>query len=845
MRVLGERNTLPIYQILPSLKDTLAGHATAVVQAPPGAGKTTHVPLALLGEGWLKGRSIVILEPRRLAARAAASRMAHLLGESVGETVGYRIRFEAKVSAHTRIEVLTEGILTRRLQCDPGLEGVGLVIFDEFHERHLHADLALALCLDSQRTLREDLKILVMSATLDGEAVAGILGGPAPIGTHGRQFPVEVRYAAGDSDEELPQTVSPAILRALGRDQGDILVFLPGAWEIRRTQHLLESALKSRPVDVYPLYGDLPWEAQDRAVRPGDNARRKIVLATPIAETSLTIEGVGVVIDSGFVRVPEFDPGTGLTRLTTKRVSRASADQRAGRAGRLGPGVCYRLWSEATQRGLTARPVPEIRVADLAPLALELAVWGVRDAAMLSWLDPPPAGALAQARELLTQLGALDERGVVTPSGRAIAAFPVHPRLAHMIAAADARGLGRVACDLAAIVSERDVLQGGARRSCDLAERLEALRAFRNKKRGVADGVRVDPDACRRVDQVSNQFRRLLRREAGGEIGEDAIGGLLISAYPDRVAQQRAPGDIRYVLASGRAARLPASEHHLRPPYLVAASLDAGEIEGTIHLAAAVDLDAIRLAMASRLQTTDVISWDARLQRVVARRDVRLGEVVIESAPLAAPDPDQLRRAMLKGIRELGVAVLPWRIEAREWQARVLSLRQWCPDEAWPDVCDAALQDTLDEWLGPYLDGMTRREQLDRIDLLAVLSARLDWRQRQRLEEGAPTHLTVPSGSRVRLTYRPGESPALAVKLQELFGLADTPRVAWGRVPVTLHLLSPARRPIQVTQDLRGFWDRTYAEVKKELKGRYPKHPWPDDPWNAVPTARTKRPKAR
>jgi ATP-dependent helicase HrpB len=507
--------------------------------------------------------------------------------------------------------------------------------------------------------------------------------------------------------------------------------------------------------------------------------------------------------------------------------------------------VCYRLWNEATQRGLTARPIPEIRVADLAPLALELAHWGVRDTAKLSWLDPPPAGALAQARALLAQLGALDEQGNITPSGRTMAAFPVHPRLAHMIAEAHARGLGGLACDLAALVSERDILHAGARRSCDLAERWEALRAFRDKGQGGADSFGADPDACRRVDQVAGQFRRLLQREASERGDADTVGGLLALAYPDRVAQQRAPGDVGYVLASGRAARLPASEQRLRPPYLVAASLDAGETEGTIHLAAAVDLGAIRLAMASRLQAADIIRWDARLHRVLARRDVRLGELVIESAPLADADPDELRRAMLEGVRDLGVGALPWTAEAREWQARVLSLRHWCPEELWPDVSDAALQETLEEWLGPYLDGMTRREHLDRLDLLAALNARLDWKLRQRLEEGAPTHLAVPSGSRLRLAYRPGESPVLAVKLQEMFGLADTPRVAWGRVPVTLHLLSPARRPIQVTQDLRGFWERTYGEVRKELKGRYPKHPWPEDPWNAVPTARAKRRDAR
>ncbi|MFZ5863966.1 MAG: ATP-dependent helicase HrpB [Nitrospirota bacterium] len=834
--------TLPIEAIVPALRDALRAQSSVVLQAPPGAGKTTLVPLALLDEPWLKKRAILMLEPRRLAARAAAARMAEILGESVGETVGYRIRFDAKVSAKTRIEVLTEGILTRRLQSDPGLEGVGLVIFDEFHERHLHGDLALALCLDSQRALREDLKLLVMSATLDGEAVAALLGQAPVLSASGRQFPVDVRYAAMDAGERLPDSVARAVVHALDHEAGDALVFLPGAWEIRRTQHLLEPLLQGRAVDVYPLYGDLPWDAQDRAIKPGDRARRRVILATPIAETSITIEGIGIVIDSGFVRVPEFDPGTGLTRLTTRRISRASAEQRAGRAGRLGPGACERLWTELTQRGLTARPIPEIRAADLAPLALELAQWGARNADTLAWLDPPPAAALAQARGLLTQLGALDSHGAITPSGRAMAALPVHPRLAHMIARADGQGLGALACDLAALVSERDIFMGQTARSCDLLERLDALRAFRGRGHRGDESIRVDRDACARVDQAAKQYRRLLRKAtSNAQPDPEWVGTLLALAYPDRVAKQRAPGDIRYVLASGRAARLPASEHRLRPPWLVAVSLDAGEAEGTIYLAVSVDLDALQSTMPDQFQTQELVQWDHALQRVVARREQRLGELVIESVQLNEPDPESVRAAMLDGIRGLGLDALPWTVEAREWQARVLSLRQWLPEEAWPDVSDAALQETLSDWLGPFLDKITRREQLDRIDMLAALNTRLDWKQRQKLGEGAPTHLTVPSGSRVRLEYRPNESPVLAVKLQEMFGLADTPRVAWGRVPVTLHLLSPARRPIQVTQDLRGFWDRTYPEVKKELKSRYPKHPWPDDPWNAVPTARTKR----
>jgi len=836
--------SLPIDEALPSLGQALASHPSAVLQAPPGAGKTTQVPLALLKAPWLKDRSILILEPRRLAARAAAARMAALLGEPIGETVGYRIRFEAKVSRKTRIEVLTEGILTRRLQSDPALEGVGLVIFDEFHERHLHADLALALCLDSRRVLREDLKLLVMSATLDGEAVSALLGDGPIVTSQGGSFPVEIRYAAQDADpgHRLPQTVHQAILHALEHDRGDLLVFLPGAWEIRRTQALLQPALERQAVDVYPLFGDLPWEAQERAIRPSESGRRKVVLATPIAETSLTIEGVGIVIDAGFARVPEFDPRSDLTRLTTKRISRASAEQRAGRAGRLGPGVCYRLWREATQRGLMPQAIPEIRSADLTPLALELAQWGVRDAGTLSWLDPPSPSALAQARQILIGLGAVEQDGSITPSGRAIAAFPLHPRLAHMLYQAEARGLGHLASDLAALLSERDLLIGEERRSADLSKRLEVLRAFRQEGKGRVQSTGVDPGTCLRVDQAARQYQRLLQSKAkifGGEL--ERAGLLLAFAYPDRIAQQRAPGEVRYLLASGRGARLPEQEERLRLPYLVVASLDAGEIEGRIYLAAAVDIDLLRQDLGSQLRTDEVVRWDTRQQRVIALREERLGALLIDSAPLSNPDPEQLRAAMLEGIRELGVAALPWTPEARDWQARVLSLHYWFPEEGWPDLSDAALGTRFEEWLGPFLIDITRREQLKRLDLLGVLKSRLDWNQRRRLEEGAPTHLTVPSGSRLRLHYRPGDSPALAVKLQEMFGLAETPRVAWGKVPVTLHLLSPARRPIQVTQDLRGFWERTYAEVKKELKGRYPKHPWPDDPWNAPPTARPQR----
>mgnify|MGYP001569857346 CR=1 FL=1 len=835
--------TLPIEEALPRLREALTSNTAVVLQAPPGAGKTTLVPLALLDEPWLKGKSIVMLEPRRLAARAAAGRMSQLRGENVGAMVGYRIRFESKVSKATRIEVLTEGILTRRLQNDPALEGVGLVIFDEFHERHLHADLALALCLDSQRGLRDDLKILVMSATLDGAAVSRLLNNAPIVSSEGRSFPVDVQYLPRDPEGRLPDVVAQAILRALGEHEGDVLAFLPGAWEIRRTQSHIEATLKNSQVDIYPLYGDLPWEQQERAIRPGGaTGRRKVVLATPIAETSLTIDGVRVVVDSGYARVPQFDPKSGLSRLVTQRISRASAEQRAGRAGRTASGVCYRLWGETTQRGLIPQAIPEIRSADLVPLALELSAWGVQDATSLAWLDPPPAASLAQARDLLVELDALDEQGRITTAGRAMAQLPLHPRLAHMLRAAEKMQRGALACDIAALISERDILMGEARRSCDLTERLEVLRVFRQQGRKGAEARGADANGCARVDQAARQWRRLIgaRDEAAGFDPDDA-GQLLALAYPDRIAQQRAPNGPAYLLANGRGARLPEWEIRLRQPFLVAATLDAGEGEGLIYLAATLRAERLPMLMPGHVKSEEEVRWDAEQQIVVARRVERLGALVLDSAPLRNAGPAKLRAAMLEGVRRLGLDVLPWTDEARQWQARVLSLRQWFPEESWPDVSDTALAATLDDWLAPYLDGITRRDHLARLDLPAILKARLDWKQGQQLDSDAPTHIAVPSGSQLKLEYKPGESPVLAVKLQEMFGLADTPRIARGRVPVTLHLLSPARRPIQVTQDLKGFWERTYAEVKKELKGRYPKHPWPDDPWNAVPTARAKR----
>lgn len=820
--------TLPVEAILPELLAALAHPGNAVLIAPTGSGKTTRVPLALLDAPWLQGQGIVLLEPRRLAATNAARYMAGLRGEGVGGTVGYAIRYERCTSRRTRLEVVTEGILTRRLQADPELSGIGLVIFDEFHERSLNADLALALCRDAQRGLRPELRLLVMSATLEAEGVAGLLGNAPVLRCSGRSFPVEIRHLPRDPAGPHVAAVAEGVRRAVRETAGDILVFLPGAGEIRRC---IGELADLEELDLRPLYGELPFEAQERAILPG--LRRRVVLATNLAETSLTIEGIGAVVDSGFERRPRFDPVAGSTRLELARISRASAEQRAGRAGRLGPGVCYRLWSEGTHGSLLPATPPEIRQADLLPLALELARWGVEDVLELPWLDPPSTGALQGARELLQRLGLIDDRLRLTANGQEAAELPLHPRLACLLLTARAAGQLPLGCDLVALLGERDLCPPDWRPAhpspSDLLERLELLRRGRGEPGRLA-GIRRAAVFWR---------QRFGVREDPAPPSAALINRLLIAAFPDRIGVRREGGEGRYLLANGRGVRLGGRSAVPRPELLVAAELRgtaAGEAE--ITLAGSVDRADLEALFADCLVWRREVAWDAATGRVTGRAVRGIGAVVLQERPASAT-PGEVLPLLLDLVRREGLAALTWTPESVQLRARLAFLHRALPGEGWPDVSDNALLAHLDEWLAPWMAAVRGRNELAKLELATVLQGWLGGRGRE-LDRLAPERLAVPSGSRVRLDYAAGDSPVLAAKLQELFGLADTPRLAGGRVPVLIHLLSPAGRPLAVTQDLRSFWNQVYPEVRKEMRGRYPKHPWPDDPWSAPATRRVK-----
>jgi ATP-dependent helicase HrpB len=816
---------LPVDLILPQLDEALRAAPRLVLSAPPGAGKTTRVPLALLSSRAIGAGGIIMLEPRRIAARRAAEYMAQLLGEKAGATVGYRTRGETRVGPSTRIQVVTEGVLTRLLQDDPGLPGVSLVVFDEYHERSIHADLGLALTLDVQETLRPDLRILVMSATIDCTAVAGLLGGARIIAAEGRQFPVETRYASFASTSPVERRVADVVIRALTEQTGDLLVFLPGAAEIRRVERVLAGKKLPEGVAVLPLYADLPAERQQDALAPPRSDRRKVILSTSVAETSLTIDGVTVVVDAGLARMARFDPRRGMSGLVTVPVSQASADQRRGRAGRTSPGVCYRLWTREEHERLPGFAPAEIVVADLAPLALDLARWGGGE--RLRFLDPPPEIHLAKAAMLLRDLGAIDERGVLTAHGQAMAALPVHPRLAHMIIRGKELGLGALACDLAALLEERDMIPRGDPPDVDLETRLAALRGEISADRAVRE----------RILRESARLRSMLGIGQSGSSG--AVGMLVGLAFPERIAQHRS-GE-RFLMAGGTGAVLPSGSPLAREGYIAIAEVDGVGQEVRVFLAAALIEFELEAIAAECARWEDEASWDPVEQGVVARRVRRLGALALDEKP-APPDRNRDRSIMLQGIASMGLEVLPWDERSTEFRGRSEWIRTaGLAGADWPDLSGGNLLETLPEWLGPHLEGMTRRPHLSSLDMEAILRGLLSYRQLREMERLAPQSLQVPTGSRIRVQYAPGELPVLAVRLQELFGQTDTPCVGGGAVRVLVHLLSPAGRPLAVTKDLKSFWKNAYVDVRKEMRGRYPKHYWPEDPLEAAPTRQTKR----
>ncbi len=829
MKPAPTRPDFPIAELLPSLLDSLAAHPRLVLEAPPGAGKTTQVPLALLSAPWRGDGRILMLEPRRVAARAAAGFMAAQLGEAPGDTVGYRIRFESKVSSRTRVEVVTEGILTRMIQDDPTLEGVAAIVFDEFHERHLAGDLGLALALDVQSQLREDLRLLVMSATLDGEKLARFLDAPR-LTSAGRSFPVTTAYFPARRDEPAMAQLRRCAAEALAKHPGDLLVFLPGQREIGDALVSLAEIAGQHGAVLLPLHGELPVDAQSAALSPDPGGRRRIVLATNVAESSVTLPGVRVVIDLGQAREPRYDPNSGFSRLETVATSQASADQRAGRAGRVAEGWCYRLWP-ASQR-LEPMRTPEIAQVELAGLALELAAWGE---STLRFVDVPPAGALGAARELLQRLGAIEADARITAFGRELLALGTHPRLAAMLKAPRDPSERALACDLAALVEARDPLRG---RRDDIASRWQALAAFRHG--------RVPPEANRgalaAIDAAAKQWRRRVRcdtlppRDAPAHL----LGDVLAHAFPERIARQHPTEPRRYQLANGRMARIFDDSALFGEPWIVASELRFEAKDSLVMRAAPVDEARLQRDFPQRFFEGDSVRWDPAARALVARRERRFDKITLESKPAGRPDPKLAAQALCDAVGELGLDALPWTEGLRQWLERVRCLREWLPELGLPDLSDDALLAARDAWLKPAFTGKTRLDALDEEALGEALKSGLDWPLRQKLDALAPRRITVPSGMERGIEYAHGAAPVLAVKLQELFGLADTPRIADGRVPLTLHLLSPGGKPLQVTQDLRSFWQNTYPEVRKEMKGRYPRHPWPDDPWTATATHRAK-----
>jgi ATP-dependent RNA helicase HrpB len=813
---------LPIDVVLDDLAGTLARSNTAVLVAPPGAGKTTRVPLALLDAPWARGKKIIMLEPRRIAARASADRMAKTLGERTGDTVGYRVRFGSKISRATRIEVVTEGIFARQILDDPELNGVAAVLFDEFHERSLDADLGLALARDAQTGLREDLRILVMSATLDGARVGKLLGDAPVIESEGRAFPVETRYLGRKADVQLERQMADAIASALRADAGSVLAFLPGAAEIRRTETFLRERVQDPAIEIVPLFGALDAAVQDRAISPAPKGQRKVVLATSIAETSLTIEGVRIVVDSGLARVPRYEPDIALTRLETVRASRAAVDQRRGRAGRTEPGICYRLWDEPQTASLPAYTQPEILSADLSSLLLDCAQWGVSDPASLSFLDPPPQPALKEARELLRELGALDGDGRITDEGKRLRALALPPRLARMIVDSARYGFAQEAADIAAILTERGL--GGD--SVDLEVRRDQFRRDRSQR---AQSAR---DMARRwAQQVAASA------SASHETGELSAGVMLAFAFPDRVARNR--GNASFVLANGRGAAVEQSSSLARVPYIAVGELTGTAANGRILLAAPLRIEDIERHFADQIEDRDEISFDRDAMGLRGRRRRSLHAVTLAEAPLSLKPSQDTARILADGVVAAGLDRLPWSKAAKQWRDRVMFLRK-AEGDNWPDLSDQGLAERREDWLVPMLADKISLKDVAAGDLSDAVMALLPWELRARLDREAPTHFEAPTGTMLAIDYEAEQGPTIAVRLQELFGLNVHPSIARGAVPLVLELLSPAQRPVQVTRDLPGFWRGSYAAVRTDLRGRYPRHPWPDDPANALPTRRAK-----
>jgi ATP-dependent helicase HrpB len=816
---------LPVVEIIPKVKSHLSRSNVLLVNAPPGAGKSTILPLALLQEPFLKGKKIFMLEPRRLAAKSIAFRMADLLGETVGETVGYRIRFENQISSRTRLEVLTEGILTRMLHQDNALEEVGLVIFDEFHERNLHADLALALCRESQNILRPDLRIMIMSATLNMPELAQLFQAPS-IQCEGRSYPVDIKYT-GDYDlYMMPEMVSKTVMDASRSHQGDILVFLPGQGEIKKTEAILK--MKVPDFSIHPLYGQLSPMAQQQAITPNRIGKRKIVLSTSISETSLTIEGISVVVDCGFGRNSRFNPKTGLSRLETLRISMDSADQRAGRAGRLGPGTCYRMWSKATQMNMDEFRVPEILEADLAFLALDLVQWGIKEVNSMAWLTPPPTGPLAQAFDLLEQINAI-EHGKITPHGRKIHQIPAHPRIAHMLIRAEELGKIGLATDIAAILEERDPL--GPDSGVDINLRIEALRRARNENLSIR--------GINKIEKIAQQYRRFFNIKIdNGNVDPYETGLLIANAYPERIASARPGNNAQFQLANGKLAMIGHRDDLAHEPWLAVSHIDARDGVGKIFMASPINPRDLMPMVKERR----IVRWDSKKGGLIAVKNLGIGGIILKSQPLEDLTEKERLQAVSLGIRENGFQLLDFSEEVMQLLYRVNCLRSWNNDVSWPDWSVEKLIEANDNWLLPYLGEVKRNEDIKNLNLLQILLQTMDYKKQLELEELAPEKIKVPSGSIIKINYQKDTStPILAVRLQEVFGMLETPKINHGKTPILLHLLSPGYKPVQVTSDLMSFWSSTYQEVKKEMKRRYPKHYWPENPFEAEAVRGVKR----